>query len=147
MEATVYISKSALDYFRSKARDCPHEIQAYLVGDYVHPNKYIVKALVHPREYAIQTSACVQPSGEDYARAKQLALDEGMRIIGDIHTHPNADPVMSVPDYEACMADGLQICGIVSVRGRKTQVRFWMANSALPCEVSYEAADLEEESV
>ena len=136
MEACVRVSKHALDYFRKKARDCPYEVQAYLIGEVKYPN-YIVTSFEHPKEYELQTENNVQPSGEEYTKVKEKAYLEGRRIIGDIHSHPDWDAVMSPTDYEACMSDGLQICGIVSVRGRKTKVRFWQANSALPCEVKY----------
>ena len=138
MGATVHIKKSALDYFRSLARNSPFEVQAYLIGEVRSHNHFHVTSLVHPREYAMQTKECVQPSGEDYDRAKHQAYLEAKRILGDIHSHPEWDAVMSPPDYEACVTDGLQVCGIVSVRGRKTKVRFWLANSALPCEISYD---------
>lgn len=144
--ATVYISKHALDYFRKLARDCPYEIQAYLIGEVRYPDKFIVTSVEHPREYNVQTASEVQPTAEEYTRVKEKAYLEGNRIIGDLHSHPNWDAVMSPPDYEACVSDGLQICGIVSVRGRKTKVRFWNVNSSLPCEVNYEVVDPEEES-
>jgi len=136
MEACVHVSKHALDYFRKKARDCPYEVQAYLIGEVKYPN-YIVTSFEHPKEYELQTENNVQPSGEEYTKVKEKAYLEGRRIIGDIHSHPDWDAVMSPTDYEACISDGLQICGIVSVRGRKTKVRFWQANSALPCEIKY----------
>ena len=136
MEACVRVSKHALDYFRKKARDCPYEVQAYLIGEVKYPN-YIVTSFEHPKEYELQTENNVQPSGEEYTKVKEKAYLEGRRIIGDIHSHPDWDAVMSPTDYEACISDGLQICGIVSVRGRKTRVRFWQANSALPCEIKY----------
>jgi proteasome lid subunit RPN8/RPN11 len=148
MESTVHISRHALDYFRSKARDTPLEIHAYLIGEVHYPNKYIVTSVEHAREYDIQTEGAVAPSGDEWLRVNRKADEQGRRIIGDIHSHPNEDAVMSPPDYEACVTDGMHLCGIVSVRGRKTKVRFWHVNSALPCEVSYdEVADLEEESV
>jgi proteasome lid subunit RPN8/RPN11 len=136
MEACVRVSKHALDYFRKKARDCPFEVQAYLIGEVKYPN-YTITSFEHPKEYHLQTENNVQPSGEAYSKVKEKAYLEGRRIIGDIHSHPDWDAVMSPTDYEAGISDGLQICGIVSVRGRKTKVRFWQANSALPCEIKY----------
>ena len=138
MGATVHIKKSALDYFRSLARNSPFEVQAYLIGEVRSHNHFHVTSVEHPREYAIQTAGFVQPSADEYNRVKHKAYMEGRRIIGDIHSHPNYDAVMSPPDYEACVTDGLQICGIVSVRGRKTKVRFWLASSSLPCEIAYD---------
>lgn len=145
MEPTVHLSKAALDYFRKKARDCPYEIQAYLVGDVYYPNQINVTSIEHAREYNIQTKDGVQPTGEEFDRVKSLAAYQGHRIVGDIHSHPNEDPIMSPRDYQACIEDGLHVAGIVGVRGRKTKVLFWLAGSPLPCEVEYTPYVPEEE--
>lgn len=137
MVYTVHISKHALDYFRHKAREIPYEIQAFLIGEFKYPDKIIVDSVVHPKYYAIQTTNNVQPTADEFTKVKLLAERQGKRVIGDIHSHPNSDPIMSFPDYTACIEDGLQICGIVGVNGRKTKVQFWTINSPLPCEVSY----------
>lgn len=146
MEYTVHISKSALDYFRSKARESALEIHAYLIGEVRYPNKFVITSVEHARQYGLQTASNVAPAGEEWNRVNRQADEEGRRIIGDIHSHPDEDPVMSPSDYQACVMDGTEICGIVSVRGRKTKVRFWHVNSALPCEVSYEDSGPEEGS-
>ena len=139
MDATVHISRHALDYFRKLARDCPYEVQAYLIGEVRGPqaNQFYVTTLVHPREYFKQTVDEIQPTATEYTRAKTIAFNENRRIIGDLHSHPNWDAVMSPADHKACLEDGLQICGIVSVRDRKTKVRFWQVNSALPCDIKW----------
>ena len=137
MEYTVYISKPSLDYFRSKARNCPLEIHAYLIGEIKYPNIYIVTSVEHSQHPAEQTNDGVTPSWEDWSTVNSKADKERRRIIGDVHSHPEAGLFMSPADYEACVADGTEICGIVSVRGRKTQVMFWHVNSALPCKVRY----------
>jgi proteasome lid subunit RPN8/RPN11 len=138
MVYTVHISKNALDYFRRKARAIPVEIQAYLIGEFNYPDKIIVDSIIHPKYYAIQTTNNVQPTADEFTRVKLLAERQGKRIIGDIHSHPNSEPIMSFPDYTSCLEDGLQICGIVGIKNGKTDVKFWTQNSPLPCEVSYE---------
>jgi proteasome lid subunit RPN8/RPN11 len=135
---TVHISKNALDYFRRKARSTSNEILAYLIGEIRYPNTIIVNSLEHVKQYAVQTHNNVQPSDEEFTRVKLLAEEQGRRIVGDIHSHPSSEAIMSEPDYQACLEDGLQLCGIVGVNGQKTDVKFWTINSALPCEVSYE---------
>jgi proteasome lid subunit RPN8/RPN11 len=137
MEYTVHLSKPALDYFRSKARDSALEIHAYLIGEVQYPNKFVITSIEHARQYSAQTEEAVVPAGEEWNRVNRKADAEGRRIIGDIHSHPNWDAIMSPADYQACVMDGTEICGIVSVRGRKTNVRFWHVNSALPCEIKY----------
>ena len=139
METTVHVSKTALDYFRKKARNSPYEIQAYLIGDVYYPNHINITSIVHAREYAEQTKGCVQPTGEEYDRVKKLSQFQGHRIVGDIHSHPNEDPIMSPRDYEATIVDGLYVCGIVGVRGKRTKVLFWLAASPLPCDIDYKA--------
>ena len=145
METTVHVSKSALDYFRQKARDCPYEIQAYLLGDVYHNNHINITSIEHAREYDIQTKGAVAPTGAEFDRVKQLAIAQGHLIVGDIHSHPNEDPIMSPSDYRACIEDNLRICAIVSVQGRRTNVKFWLSGSPLPCEVEYSPHVPEEE--
>jgi proteasome lid subunit RPN8/RPN11 len=137
MESIVVVKKAALDYFRKKARDSQFEIHAYILGEYVHPDKFLISSIEHAREYEIQTKDCVQPTGEEFSRVKSLAEKQGKRIIGDLHSHPQWDAVMSPQDHKAALEDGLQICGIVSTMKRRTRVRFWLVNSALPCEIKY----------
>jgi proteasome lid subunit RPN8/RPN11 len=138
MEAIVHVSKAALDYFRQKARSSPNEIQAYLVGDvYYNPHHIHVTSIEHAREYEIQTPCNVQPTGEEYDRVRKLAVSQGHRIVGDIHSHPNWDPIMSPPDYQSAIEDGCHVCAIVGVRKKRTKVLFWLMGSALPCEVVY----------
>ena len=137
MDSKVVVSKSALNYFRQKARDSNVEIHAYLIGEYVHPNKFIISSIEHAKEYEVQTKDCVQPTGEEFVRVKSLADSQRKRVIGDLHSHPQWDAVMSPQDHQACLEDGLQLCGIVSTMGRRTRVRFWQVNIALPCDIHY----------
>ncbi len=139
MDTTVHVSKSALDYFRQRARNCPQEIHAYLIGEVHSPHHISVELIDHAREYAEQSKCRVQPTGEDYRRVKLRAENRGKRIVGDIHSHPDGDPIMSPDDHEAAIIDGMHISGIVGVHGRRTKVLFWLAGSSLPCEVSYGA--------
>lgn len=137
MDSTIVIRKSALDYFRAKARECPNEIQAYMIGEIIYPNKIIVDSVEYPREYATQTSCEVSITDREWQRVKKLAEERGKRIVGDIHSHPNWDAVMSPQDMQACIEDGVHVCGIVSVNERRTRARFWLVNSALPCDIKY----------
>ena len=74
---------------------------------------------------------------EEYRTVRERAEERGKRIVGDIHSHPNWDAVMSEDDYNGCVEEGFRICGICSTQGRKTRVRFWTPSSALPCEIKY----------
>ena len=137
MDATVYVNKATLDYARRKARNCPHEIHAYLIGEVLYPNRIIISSIEHAREYESQTKYSVQPTAAEFSRVAKIAEDKGKRIIGDVHSHPDYEAIMSPDDHRACVEDGLQICGIISIRERRTSVRFWLVNSALPCAIKY----------
>lgn len=134
---TVRIRKSQLDYFRRLARDCPYEMQAYLIGEVRSPKLTIVSSIEYCTEYDTQTKANVAWTGLEWSRVKRLAEERGERIVGDIHTHLDWDAVMSPSDYEGAVTDGLHICGIVSVEKRRTRVRFWNVHSSLPIEVEH----------
>lgn len=137
MFSKVKLKKGALNHFRKLARQSPLEIHAYLVGEVKSPDLVEVESFVYPKAYNVQTTISVQWTAEEYAELKQKTEEKGLRIVGDIHSHPQWDAVMSPQDYEACLLDGLCVCGIVSVYGNKTRVRFWTPTSALPCELLY----------
>lgn len=132
----VSLKKHALDWFRRKARDNPNEIIAFLVGKRTSLHKVRVEHIVYP-ELAISTPTEVCPIlGESESIAEHYA-DEGLQIIGDIHTHPNAPPLMSQQDFEAHKECGYIVSGIVGVSGRRTWVSFWQLDSALSCGWEY----------
>lgn len=133
----VRVNKNQLNYFRNLARNTPKEIQAYLIGKIVSPTLTVIEKFVYTNDYAIQTEGEVAWYWKDYVKAKHEAEEKGLRVIGDIHSHPNWDAVMSPDDYHNFVGEGFRICGIVSTRERKTRVRFWIAESALPCDIDY----------
>lgn len=133
----VRISRNQLAYFRKLARDCPYEIQAYLIGTVESPSLTVVSSIEYCTEYEVQTKLNVAWTGEEWSRVKRLAEEQSRRIVGDIHSHLEWDAVLSPLDYDGAISEGLHICGIVSVEKRKTRARFWNVNSALPVEVEY----------
>lgn len=137
MFSKVKISKSQLDYFRKLARDTHLEIHAYLIGQVKSPELVEIQSFAYPKYYNVQTTTSVQWTADEYFILKQDIEDKGLRIVGDIHSHPQWDAVMSPDDYKACVLDGLCICGIVSVYGKRTRVRMWTPTSSLPCEIVY----------
>lgn len=137
MTNRVKLRKSALDYFRKLARESPLEIQAYLIGEVVHPNLTVVDSLAYTTKYGVQTRDQVGWYRSDYEAVRKQAEEHGRRIVGSIHSHPDWDAVVSPSDYEACIAEGHRVCGIVSTKGRSTRARFWVMDCALPCEVMY----------
>jgi proteasome lid subunit RPN8/RPN11 len=138
MFSKVRINKAALNYFRKLARDSyPNEIQAYLIGNVRAIDEIEVTRFAYPTRYEEQSPQGVAWFVEDVDKLRQQAESDGERVIGDCHSHPSWDAVMSGTDYRSSVFGGLLMCGIVSVYGRKTRVRFWNPNSALPCKVIY----------
>lgn len=137
MQNTVRLKKSQLDYFRRLSRNSENEILAYLLGFVKSPNLVDVRYFIYPREYKNSTPNTVAWKIEDYEVAKKYAEKLNMNIVGFIHNHPNWDAVMSPQDYEACITEQYRTCGIVSVHGRKTRVRFWVMDSALESAIEY----------
>lgn len=138
MFSKVKLKKGALEHFRRKARAAyPLEIHAYLLGDILSPEMVQVTHFCYPKEYDTQTSKNVGWSSEEYYKLKDKASNKGLKIVGDIHSHPDWDAVMSPDDYKSCFLDSLSVCGICSIYGNKTRVRFWTPTSSLPCEIIY----------
>ena len=138
MFSKVRVSKSALDYFRHKARQAaPLEIQAYLAGKVTSVDEVEITDFLYTNEYRKQSTNEVAWSTVEYDRVKEDIEQKGLRIIGDIHTHPGWDGVMSLADFDASVTQQHVICGICSVNNKKTRVRFWTPTSALPCRIIY----------
>jgi proteasome lid subunit RPN8/RPN11 len=139
MFSRVRVSKSALDHFRRRAREAyPLEIHAFLLGVVNSVNEIEVTDFRYPKEYKVQTDNHIQWTADEYAKLKERATALNKIIVGDIHSHPDWDAVMSEQDYKACILDSLSICGICSVmKDKKTRVRFWTPVSSLPCEIIY----------
>jgi proteasome lid subunit RPN8/RPN11 len=107
------------------------------VGEIVSPSFVKVEYFAYPAAYEKQTSGGVKWYNDEFDALRRRALLEGRVVIGDIHSHPQWDAVMSPADYESAVIDALRICGICSVYGSKTRVRFWVPDCALPCEIVY----------
>ena len=137
MSPTVRVKKTQLDYFRSLARGNPKEIQALLVGSMNTPDIIVVNRIVYPKEYATQTTNCVAWLAKEYEAVAVEAAKDNLRIIGTIHSHPEWDAVLSPDDHKGHITEGHRVSGICSIQGRKTRVRFWIAESALPARIEY----------
>lgn len=135
--ATIRVNEQQLRHFRSKARDSKFEIMAYLVGQVESADLVVIDYFAYTKEYGTQSPSEVAWTWQEYDRVYKQAEERGRRIVGYIHSHPEWDAVMSPDDHLICLSEGARICGIVSVLGRRTRVRFWIPDSALPCEVEY----------
>ena len=136
--ALVRVNKNQAAYFRMKARTASGlEIQAYLVGYVVSPTLTVIEEFHYPKKYAVQTTGEVRWWLDEYALLKASAEAQGKRIVGDCHSHPDWDAVLSPSDYKSHIADGHRITGLCSVMNGKTRLRFWIAESALPVTIEY----------
>jgi proteasome lid subunit RPN8/RPN11 len=132
---TIKIKKSQLDYFRHLARDSAKEIQAMLIGEVLNPDLVKIVRIVYPKKYEEQTYSSVCWDSEEYKACAEKAAREGFRIVGHIHSHPNWDAVLSENDHQIHLEEGYRVSGLCSTQGRKTRIRFWLAESSLPCKV------------
>ena len=138
MFSKVRVKKGALDHFRRVARDAaPLEVEAFFTGHIISVDEIEIEKFHYPKSYQLQTTNEVQWSVEDTDALKAYALEHDTRILGSIHSHPKWDAVMSPMDYDSYVTYQLQICGICSVYGRRTRVRFWTPTSSLPCKIIY----------
>jgi len=138
MFSKVKVNKHALNYFRKLARKAsPLEIQAYLAGHIISVDTVEITDFLYTKEYADQSENIVAWTSEEYTKLKDKIEKQGKTIIGDIHSHPNWDAVMSGQDYKAAITQQQVICGICSILKGKTRVRFWTPTSALPCKINY----------
>jgi proteasome lid subunit RPN8/RPN11 len=129
----VFISKGQLDYFRRKARDASVEIGAVLVGEYLTPFRIQINKIVYPEIYKATVGSLY--INEDSIKAIHLAAQcAGQKVLGTIHSHVDAPPIMSTCDFESHRSFGDVVSAIVGVTAkRRTIVCFWQVNCSLPC--------------
>jgi proteasome lid subunit RPN8/RPN11 len=138
MRSKVRVSKHALNYFRTQARNNNKEIEAYMIGEVVSPELTVIKKFVYPKRYEKQSEGTVEWYDEDIAAVKATAEEQGLSVIGSIHSHPNYWPVISGTDHIAHVTEQFRIIGVCGIMNRKTLVCFWVTESCLPCKIVYE---------
>lgn len=137
MRGRVRISKAKLNYFRSLARETDKEIQAYMIGTVSSPELVIVEDIKYTKKYHTQKGNEVAWYKDEYELMRLAAEADGYKVLGDIHSHPQWDAVLSPDDYKVGIKEGFRIHGLCSTQGRKTRVRFWVTESALPLDIEY----------
>ena len=141
MQSTVRVKKTQAAYFRklalAEAKKSGKEIQAYLVGRIVSPQLVVVDSFHYTKKYADQTTCFVRWYDDDYQIVKTAAEKNGKHVIGDAHSHPEWDAVLSPTDYVSHIQEGYRIAGICSTAHGRTRLRFWVAESALPLKIEY----------
>lgn len=138
MFSKVLVNENALNYFRKLARQSfPLEIQAFIAGKVISIDQVEITDFLYTDNYAKQTIGEVCWYVDDYNKAKEKIEAKGYTILGEIHSHPNADTLMSPSDYNASVTQQFVISGICSVNKNKTKVRFWTPTSSLACRIIY----------
>jgi proteasome lid subunit RPN8/RPN11 len=138
MRSKVKVSRHALNYFRKLARNNDKEIEAYLIGEVVSPELTVVKKLVYPKRYIEQSPGGVSWYGEDVQALKVIAEEQGLSVIGSLHSHPEYWPIVSGLDHTSHVQEQMRIIGVCATMNRKTMVCFWITESCLPCKIIYE---------
>jgi proteasome lid subunit RPN8/RPN11 len=141
MQSTVRVKRGQAAYFRklalAEAKKSGKEIQAYMIGHVVSPTLTVVDEFRYPKQYATQTTQAVQWYQDEYEAVEKAAETAGKRVVGDAHSHPNWDAVLSPTDYQSCIKEGYRIAGICSIQNGRTRLRFWVVESALPLKIEY----------
>ena len=138
MFSKIRVRRGALNHFRKLARETyPLEMQAFLAGKIISLDTVEITDFLYTNKYKLQTNNEVSWDDVEYYKVKEKVENEGKRILGDIHTHPDYDPLMSKTDYDSTVTQQFVICGIVSVRKGRTRVMFWTPTSSLHCEIIY----------
>jgi proteasome lid subunit RPN8/RPN11 len=137
----VRVHRNQLNWFRRKARKYyPNEIAAYLLGKRIHTGLVEVYRFVYPH-LEISTPGECKIAAEEAERFYEFAKEDGLVVLGTIHSHPNYLPVMSACDLQNHKACEDVISGIVEIPkpGNEAIARvvFWRHNSSLPCKLKY----------
>ena len=140
MSKKVRLSRGQLDHFRRKARGTKNEILAYLIGAVVSPDLIVIDSFAYPKKYGTSTPQEASWFVEEYKALSKKTEERGRRIVGFIHSHPHPDAsvVMSPDDYKICIKEMFRICGVCTTDEKnRTEVKFWIMDSPLPCEKEY----------
>ena len=132
----VYFYKNQLDYFRRKARSTNNEIYACLVGKHCGGSSTTVYSIEYP-PLELSAPSIVKTDPQGLEEIESDAMSQGLSIVGNIHSHPNAVTRLSPHDHKHLFVDKEKIVGVVGIVGRRTFVDFWRQDSSLPCTVEY----------
>lgn len=90
--------------FRRKALASKNEILAVLVGRLIYKGKHLTEILVEGLHYPEQevTRDSVTYDTIDIVRLQvEVLADEGLQVLGTIHSHPGYEPAISKQDIIA----------------------------------------------
>ena len=110
---------------------------AYLIGEVVSPTLTVVKRFVYTKDYFEQTPTSISWSVDEYDRVKKEAEEEGLVIVGSLHSHPNFFPVLSSTDCKTHVTEQVRVSGVYGFIGKKGMVCFWVSESFQPLKKEY----------
>jgi proteasome lid subunit RPN8/RPN11 len=129
----VELHRNELDNFRRRARLSKVEILAVLLGHKLSQNLLRITNFVYPK-----CKASAAKLDADLSAIYTWAQLGGVQVLGTIHSHPEAFPILSPRDHENHrQAPADAVSGVVSVFGAVTTAVFWRADSSLPCQLRY----------
>jgi proteasome lid subunit RPN8/RPN11 len=133
----VRLHRGQMRWFRERGRRAyPRELLAFLVGRHLGPELIGVCYLHYPR--LIQDPNSVSVPRAEYERALELTRDPGLRIVGTIHTHCDALPMMSAQDRKSHVEEGDSISGILTILASgNTALEFWEADNCVAATVEW----------
>jgi proteasome lid subunit RPN8/RPN11 len=132
----VKLKRHHLDYFKKKALKSKNEIYAMLIGYRISPTVVLVDHFKYPK-LDTSTPEEVIANWQSYVDIEDMAKQDGMVVVGDIHSHPEDDTAMSKSDYKDHKINNRSITGIVGVINKKPFIQFWEVSSPLPCTLEY----------
>jgi hypothetical protein len=132
----VRVKRHHLDYFKKKACSYKTEVFAFLLGLRISPNLLEVHRFKYPK-LMDSTAEGVWVSEEEYTLSEETAKDDGLLLLGGIHSHLDWTQEMSHQDYHNHRQNGEKVTGIVGIVGDKIFTSFWVIESSLPCKLEY----------
>jgi len=132
----VRLKRHHLDYFRRKCIRSLDEEYAMLLGYRISPSLVEVHRWIYP-ELATKTPGNIETVRGAVETVHARAREWGMVVIGDIHSHPDDDTVMSHCDFQDHRRHNHCVTGILSVNKNQTRLAFWEKDSPLPASVQY----------
>ena len=137
----IRIHRGQLAWFRERARRTyPLETMALLVGQRISPQVVGVAYLYYPKTTPIRDGVEVDMTVREYQELCEVLKDRqpGLRVLGNIHSHPDDSPIMSEEDAANHRACGDAVTGILTVRTKgRSSVEFWQSKDCLPLKLEY----------
>lgn len=134
----IHLHRGQMRWFRHKAKLAyPLETLALLIGKRTAPQSIGISYFVYPKLTQSKDRVSIADTST-YETACELALEDGVHVVGTIHSHCDALPIMSRIDKNNHRACGDWVSGILTVlQSGKTALEFWQAGDCLALTVEY----------